>query len=131
MTVKMRNPRNQISYWLRLALAAAVLVVLGPTPGGWAQASQAQSSQETRQVKTSKEAVVEANGMSCPFCAYGVKKHLLQLPGAEKVEVDLGKDQAVVDFAPDSKVTDEQIKKAVRDAGFKPGKVEWRNDGKK
>jgi mercuric ion binding protein len=129
MTVTVLNPGNQARYWLSLALATAALVVFGPTPGGWAQASQAQPSQETRQAATSREAVVEANGMSCPFCAYGIKKHLLRLPGAKKVEVDLGKDQAIVDFAPDSKVTDEQIKKAVRDAGFKPGRIEWRNQG--
>lgn len=76
-----------------------------------------------------KQAVVEIKGMSCPFCAYGAKKHLLALPGAKKVDVTLDQDQAVVDFAPDSNVTDDQIRKAVHDAGFTPGKIEWRNAG--
>lgn len=109
-----------------VAVAVGILLV---TPALFAAPQTNTSKQSTPQANVSKQAVVEAKGMSCPFCAYGVKKHLLQLPGAKNVEVDLSKDQATVDFAPDSKVTDEQIKKAVRDAGFTPGKIEWRNAG--
>lgn len=72
-----------------------------------------------------KQAVVTVHGMQCPFCAYGIKKHLAKLPGAKSVEVALAKNQAVVTFAPDAKVTDEQIQKAVRSAGFTAAKIEW------
>lgn len=72
-----------------------------------------------------KQAVVTVHGMQCPFCAYGIKKHLAKLPGAKKVEVELAKNQAIVTFAPDAKVNDEQIQRAVRNAGFTPAKIEW------
>jgi len=103
----------------RLAVAASVLFFISAVPAAFAAPATG----------TGKQAVVEIKGMSCPFCAYGAKKRLLALPGATKVEVTLGQDQAIVDFAPDSKVTDDQIRKAVRDAGFTPGKIEWRNAG--
>ncbi len=103
----------------RLTLAASVLFLISVISAAFAAPA----------TSTGRQAVVEIKGMSCPFCAYGAKKHLLTLPGAQKVEMTLGKDQAIVDFAPDSKVTDDQIRKAVRDAGFTPGKIEWRNAG--
>lgn len=70
--------------------------------------------------------MVAVNGMSCPFCAYGVKKHLSALPGVKSVQVELAKGKAIVEFSPEAKVTDEQIQKAVRAAGFTPGKIEWK-----
>jgi copper ion binding protein len=76
--------------------------------------------------KGSKQAVVTVEGMQCPFCAYGIRKHLAKLPGAKKVDVDLAKNEAVVTFARDAKVTDKDIQKAVRKAGFTAGKIEWR-----
>jgi copper chaperone CopZ len=39
--------------------------------------------------------------------------------------VSLGKGEATVTFSPDSNVTEEQVRKAVRDAGFTPGSIEW------
>jgi hypothetical protein len=36
------------------------------------------------------------------------------------------KGEAIVEFSPEAKVTDEQIQKAVRAAGFTPGKIEWK-----
>ncbi len=110
----------------RLVIAATVLF-LGSTLFAAPQATT--DKQAASPASTGKQAVVEIKGMSCPFCAYGAKKHLMKLPGAKKVDVTLGQDQAIADFAPDSKVTDDQIRKAVHDAGFTPGKIEWRNAG--
>lgn len=101
----------------RLTLTVSMLFLISVIPAAFAAPATG----------TGKQAVVEIKGMSCPFCAYGAKKRLLTLPGAKKVDMTLGKDQAIVEFAPDSKVTDDQIRKAVRDAGFTPGKIEWRN----
>jgi copper chaperone CopZ len=77
-----------------------------------------------------KQAVVTVKGMQCPFCAYGIRKHLAKLPGVEKVEVKLAENQAIVTFEPGAEATEEQIQKAVRDAGFTAGKIEWRSAGK-
>lgn len=72
------------------------------------------------------QAVVTVRGMQCPFCAYGIKKHLAKLPGATRVDVELAKNQAIVTFTPGAKVTDAQIQQAVRNAGFTAGAIEWR-----
>lgn len=72
-----------------------------------------------------RKAVVKVKGLACPFCVYGLEKHLKKLPGATEVKVSLGRGEATVDFAPDSKVTEEQVRKAVRDAGFTPGAIQW------
>ena len=74
-----------------------------------------------------KQALVTVQGMQCPFCAYGIKKHLAKLPGVTSVDVELAKNQAIVTFAPDAKVTDAQIQQAIRKAGFTPDKIEWRS----
>lgn len=75
------------------------------------------------------QAVVTVSGMACPFCAYGLKKHLIGLPGAKDVRVDLAKSQATIDFTGESDATDTQIQQAVRDAGFTPGKIAWQPAG--
>jgi Cu+-exporting ATPase len=77
-----------------------------------------------------KQAVVTVKGMQCPFCAYGIRKHLAKLPGVERVEVELAKNQAIVTFKPGAEATEEQIRKAVRDAGFTAGQIAWRAAGK-
>lgn len=108
----------------RVAVAASILLV---TSAMFAAPRTITGKQSAPQANAGKQAVVEIKGMSCPFCAYGAKKRLMKLPGAKKVDVTLGQDKAIVDFTPDSKVTDDQIRKAVHDAGFTPGKIEWRN----
>ncbi len=74
-----------------------------------------------------KQAVIAVKGLACPFCVHGLKKQLVRLPGARKVEVSLASSQAVITFDAASKVTDQQIAAAVRKAGFTPGKIEWRS----
>ena len=98
-------------------VAAAALVTLPPGPA-WARQVAAGES---------KQAVVTVQGMQCPFCAYGIRKHLAKLPGARKVEVELAENQAIVTFAPDAKTGDREIQQAIRKAGFTAGKIEWRS----
>jgi copper chaperone CopZ len=74
---------------------------------------------------TSKQAVVAVKGMACSACGHRLQKVLSKLGGVEKVEVRFEKEQAILVFAPDARVTDNQIKETVRNAGFVPGKIEW------
>lgn len=97
------------------ALAVAVVALLAAPLWGW----QADSGGP-------KQAVISVQGMQCPFCAYGIRKHLAKLPGARQVEVELAKNQAIVTFAPDAKAGDDEIRRAIRKAGFTAGKIEWR-----
>lgn len=115
---------RDLSYPLRVVLVTAsalavAMVALLPGPA-WAR----QASSEV-----SRQAVITVEGMQCPFCAYGIRKHLAKLPGARKVEVELAKNQAIVTFAPDAKVGDKEIQQAIRKAGFTAGTIEWRSAG--
>lgn len=67
--------------------------------------------------------VAQVKGMSCPFCAYGLRKELLTIPGVKDVRVNLGKSQATVTADPPAKITDAQIRHAIREAGFSPGPI--------
>jgi copper chaperone CopZ len=55
---------------------------------------------------------------------------LKKLPEIERVHVELGKGEAQIAFAPGSTVADAEIRKAVRDAGFTPGTIRWRESGR-
>jgi copper chaperone CopZ len=118
MCTNIRRTQHLIAIVMTRVLTLAVIVLAGTWP------TQAQA-----QATGPKEAVVTVKGMQCPFCAYGIKKQLAKVPGVRKVDVDLAKNQAIVEFAPDAKPTDGQIQRAVHDAGFTPGKIEWRAAG--
>lgn len=87
---------------------------------------QAQQQATGNNPAAGKEAVVTVKGMQCPFCAYGIKKHLAKIPGVKNVDVNLAKNEAIVQFAVDAQPTDAQIQQAVKNAGFTTGKIEWR-----
>jgi mercuric ion binding protein len=97
---------------IALALAVATLAATAEHAAGAADAP--------------RQAVVTVKGLACPFCVYGLEKHLRKLSGATTVHVDLGRGQAIIDFDADSKVTDEAIRRAVKDAGFTVDKIQWR-----
>ncbi len=120
MNISIRHSRQSHRGWFtRLLLVITLALVVGVPR--WS-AAQAPADGPT-------QAVVTVKGMQCPFCAYGIRKHLTKLPGANKVEVELAKSQAIVTFAADATVTDEQIQEAVRKAGFTAGTIEWRSPG--
>lgn len=106
-------------YRLVVVSTAALAVVLALLPSTPASAWQAAPA-------ASRQAVIAVKGMQCPFCAYGIRKHLAKLPGARKVDVELAKSEAVVTFAPDATTGDKEIRQAIRKAGFTAGTIEWR-----
>lgn len=95
--------------WLVIAFALIGLAAVNPS---WS----ADGGQQTT-------IVAQVKGMSCPFCAYGLRKELLTIPGVKDVQVSLAESQASVTVAPPAKVTDEQIRQAIREAGFSPGPI--------
>ena len=116
MRTNIRRTDHLVAAVMTRVLTLAVVVLVG---SAWPTMAQAPATD-------AKQALVTVKGMQCPFCAYGIKKHLAKIPGVGKVDVDLAKNRAIVDFTPGATPTDEQIKRAVRDAGFTPGKIEWR-----
>lgn len=94
----------------RIVLFIGVLafLVLGPVAG------QAQVIQAT----------VSVEGMSCPFCAFGVEKKLRNVPGVGSVEVDMAQGTATLKAADERFIAVDQVPEAVRRAGFTSGTIE-------
>jgi len=66
---------------------------------------------------------IRVDGLSCPFCSYGIEKKLRALPGVKQVEVNMESGMVTVHMIPETTVSDEQLKKAVTDAGFTPREI--------
>lgn len=91
----------------RAAILVAVAVILVPP-------AQAQVH----------EATVAVEGMSCPFCAFGVEKKLRTVPGAGSVRVDLERGLATVRASEGGSIDIARIPAAVKASGFTPGTIE-------
>lgn len=61
---------------------------------------------------------VGVDGMSCPFCAYGIEKQLKKLDGVNQVKVDVAKGQVVVTMDDGKTLEKAQAVEAVKKAGF-------------
>lgn len=62
--------------------------------------------------------VLQAHGLACPFCAYGIEKQLGRIDGVENVSTDIESGTVTVTLSPGASLTEEQVKEAVDRAGF-------------
>ena len=69
-------------------------------------------------------AKVQVNGMVCAFCAQGIKKKFAENPNVESCEVDLDKKIVEIKMKKDKKVSDDDIRKTIKDAGYTVIRVE-------
>ena len=69
-------------------------------------------------------AKVQVSGMVCAFCAQGIKKKFAENPAVESCEVDLDKKIVEVKIKKDKKISDDEIKKIIKDAGYAAIKLE-------
>jgi len=61
---------------------------------------------------------LRVDGLSCPFCAYGIEKKLIRTEGVESVTFDLEKGLVIVKVEEDVTLNEVQLKQLVDDAGF-------------
>lgn len=61
---------------------------------------------------------LQVNGISCPFCSYGIEKKLGAMEGVEEVTVLLDEGAVIVHTRPGTELTETSARKAVEDAGF-------------
>ena len=101
---------------IRTAVTLASLLGLVAS-AAMAQQDTASQEQEPRQIQ------VTILGMSCPFCAYGVEQKLKKLDGVEDMEVVLETGLATLTLEEGADISNEQIQKAVKDAGFEVAKI--------
>ena len=67
-----------------------------------------------------EEATVKVDGLSCPFCAYGLEKRIRKVEGVEKLEINVNDGTARITVKKDQTLSIEAVEKAVRDGGFTP-----------
>jgi len=61
---------------------------------------------------------IQVDGLSCPFCAYGIEKQLSAIDGVGNVTVNISKGLVNVTMQQDIILNKEQARQAVTDAGF-------------
>lgn len=76
------------------------------------------SFSQDKQVDQKKYIKLQVDGLACPFCAYGLEKKLTSLEGAENFYIDINGGYAVLDIPASTKVSKDELKKIVSDAGF-------------
>ncbi len=67
---------------------------------------------------------IAIEGMHCKSCIYSVTKSLKKLKQVRDVEVRLKEGVAIVVLKDGKDVTAEELEEAVKDSGYKPGKVD-------
>jgi DNA-binding beta-propeller fold protein YncE/copper chaperone CopZ len=98
------------------------ILILGP--GSTVAASAGQGTQGSPAAeRVSGDMVVRIEGMACPFCAYGIEKHLGRLAGVRSARVNLGRGTAILDMEPGKTVSFDEVRKAVEKAGFKTAEL--------
>ncbi len=64
------------------------------------------------------EFTLRVDGMACPFCAFGIEKKLLKVPGVEELNILIDEGKIVLTLAAGAELDVPALHKAVRNAGF-------------
>ena len=74
--------------------------------------------QAQEQVELTGKVKVEVDGLSCPFCAYGLEKKLKDLEEVTDIKIDVENAFAILKVKEGATLDEETIRKKVKDAGF-------------
>ncbi|MGH7539419.1 MAG: heavy-metal-associated domain-containing protein [Gemmatimonadota bacterium] len=66
---------------------------------------------------------IEIIGMRCPFCIGAVRERLEPIDGVEALEIDRESGVATLEVADEAHPSDEDVARAVEEAGFTAGAV--------
>ncbi|MCF6319041.1 MAG: heavy-metal-associated domain-containing protein, partial [Proteobacteria bacterium] len=61
---------------------------------------------------------IRADGLACPYCAYGIEKKLMKINGVKHVDINLKKGKVMVTGEAQLDLQDEQLKTLFNDSGF-------------
>ncbi len=87
-----------------IILAAIMIAVLSPTIA---------TAGDTKSVY-----ILEADGLACPFCAYGIEKQLSRIDGVESVSTDIKSGTIIVTVQAGVALAESEARQAVENAGF-------------
>lgn len=88
---------------------------------------EAQSPSED--TETPADVVVQVQGLSCPFCAYGIEKKFVDRTEVDSVFVALGQNEVRLWLQPDRTLSDDAVRATVNEAGFTPGEIRRPSNG--
>ncbi len=63
------------------------------------------------------------DGLSCPFCAYGIEKKVKKIEGVRDIRVDIKGGTVTVIYEDRKFFARKRLERAIKDAGFTPGEV--------
>jgi copper chaperone CopZ len=66
---------------------------------------------------------IMVDGLSCPFCAYGLEKKLKQVEGSKDVFIELVEGEATMSVPKGKEPSREELETIVKDAGFTPREI--------
>ncbi len=87
-----------------IILAAIMIAVLSPTIA---------TAGEGESIYTLK-----ADGLACPFCAYGIEKQLSRIDGVESISTDIKSGTVIVTVQAGVVLDEADAEQAIEDAGF-------------
>ncbi|MBI4389504.1 MAG: heavy-metal-associated domain-containing protein [Nitrospinae bacterium] len=61
---------------------------------------------------------IRVDGLSCPFCTYGIEKKLGAVKGVQRIAVDIASGAVTVTMVEGATLDEAAAKRAVREAGF-------------
>ncbi len=106
---------DRIRGYLAVSLAAGLLLFsIAPTTA--AEVGVNASAQELGMLQVT----VQVDGLSCPFCAYGLEKKLKKVENVADLSIQVDQERAVLTPEVGTSLDLEELEKAVRDGGFTP-----------
>ena len=77
------------------------------------------SAQEANQKKSEQtQIILQVEGLSCPFCAYGLEKKLKAIDGVKKTDIKLNNGIVKLYVRPNVVIDSLTLKKKIDEAGF-------------
>jgi mercuric ion binding protein len=104
--------------WIAALVALAGTALLaGPVNAQTAQ-DVTQSAAVPDSLLGGATVTLEVDGMSCPFCAYGLEKRLRELPAVDMLVIRVSDGVVQIRAKDGQELTDRQLREAVERAGF-------------
>ena len=109
--------KQNVSWAVGLGAVAAMFAVGMP-------AAVAQESRADREAVAEEDQLADANvvlhvdGMSCPFCAYGLEKRLRGIAAIDELLIRVSDGLVQIRLIDGGELTDEELDEAVKRAGF-------------
>lgn len=66
---------------------------------------------------------IEVDGLSCPFCAYGLEKNLKEFENIKEIKIDVENAFMLLSIFEGKGIDEDLIRKNIKDAGFTPRKI--------